>query len=255
MLGHSRRRDPADLGQDRSRRRRAARRGRPADPGPEGRSGRPAPGAHLRLVLRPVPGRRERGAGRGRDAALGRPAALLAGRGDPRRRGDRRPHAGAGRGRRARPGRGRLPRRRDQERRRGTRRRDGHRGLPAGDDAARGLPEPEADGVLRPLPDRRRRVPGPARRAREAQAERLERDLRARDERGARLRVPLRLPRSAAHGDRPRAPRARVRPLADRHGPVGRVRRAPHQRRHRCSSTTRRRCPSRRTSTTSTSRC
>ncbi len=46
-------------------------------------------------------------------------------------------------------------------------------------DAARGLPEPEADGVLRAVPDRRRRVPGPARRAREAQAERLERDLRA----------------------------------------------------------------------------
>jgi GTP-binding protein LepA len=32
-------------------------------------------------------------------------------------------------------------------------------------------------------------------------------------------RVPLRLPRAAAHGDRARAPRARVRPLAHRHRP------------------------------------
>ena len=32
---------------------------------------------------------------------------------------------------------------------------------------------------------------------------------------GARLRLPLRLPRPAAPGDRPRAARARVRPLAD----------------------------------------
>ena len=42
--------------------------------------------------------------------------------------------------------------------------------------------------------------------------------LRARDVAGARLRLPLRLPRPAAHGDRPRAARARVRsrPARDR---------------------------------------
>ena len=32
----------------------------------------------------------------------------------------------------------------------------------SGDQATRGIPEPEADGVLRHLPDRRRRVPRPA---------------------------------------------------------------------------------------------
>ena len=45
--------------------------------------------------------------------------------------------------------------------------------------------------------------------------------LRARDVGGARLRLPLRLPRPAAHGDRPRAARARVRPQPHRHRPVG----------------------------------
>ena len=40
-------------------------------------------------------------------------------------------------------------------------------------EAARGLPRPEADGVLRPLPGRRRRLRRPARGAREAPAQRL----------------------------------------------------------------------------------
>ena len=57
-------------------------------------------------------------------------------------------------------------------------------------------------------------VPGAARRAREAAAERRVVLLRAGDVGGARLRVPLRLPRPAAHGDRAGAARARVR-----HGP------------------------------------
>ena len=46
----------------------------------------------------------------------------------------------------------------------------------------------------------------------EAEAERRLSLLRARELAGTRLRVPLRLPRPPAHGDRPRAPRARVRP-------------------------------------------
>ncbi len=41
--------------------------------------------------------------------------------------------------------------------------------------------------------------------------------VRARDVAGARLRLPLRLPRPAAHGDRPRAARARVRPRPAHH--------------------------------------
>ena len=59
--------------------------------------------------------------------------------------------------------------------------------------------------------------------------------LRARDVGRPRLRLPLRLPRPAPHGDRPRAPRARVRPRPHRHRAVGRVPGAPHRRR-RCRS-------------------
>ena len=59
--------------------------------------------------------------------------------------------------------------------------------------------------------------PGPARRARAAEAQRRGARLRARDVAGARLRLPLRLPRTAAHGDRARAARARVRPRPARH--------------------------------------
>ena len=51
-----------------------------------------------------------------------------------------------------------------------------------------GLPRPEADGVLRPLPDRRRRLRGPARGAREAEAQR----------RSIHLRRPRRRARSAS---------------------------------------------------------
>ena len=72
----------------------------------------------------------------------------------------------------------------------------------------------EADGVRRSLPGRRARVRRAARRAREAAAERRVVLLRAGDLGRARLRLPLRVPRAAAHGDRPGAARARVR-----HGP------------------------------------
>jgi GTP-binding protein LepA len=56
-----------------------------------------------------------------------------------------------------------------------------------------------------------------ARRAGEAQAQRRLAALRARGEPGARLRLPLRLPRPAAHGDRAGAAGARVRPGPDHH--------------------------------------
>jgi GTP-binding protein LepA len=59
----------------------------------------------------------------------------------------------------------------------------------------------------------------PARRARQAEAQRRQLHLRARDVGRARLRLPLRLPRPAAHGDRAGAPRARVRPRPHRHAP------------------------------------
>ena len=59
-----------------------------------------------------------------------------------------------------------------------------------------GLQGRQADGLRRPLPDRLRRLPRAARRAREAEAERRRAVLRAGDVAGARLRLPLRLPRA-----------------------------------------------------------
>ena len=98
-----------------------------AHPAADGRCRRAAAGADLRLVLRPVPRRGERGAGDERHAAQRRTAALHAGGRHPRRRGGRRAPARADAGGRARPRRGRLPHRRHQGRGRGACRRDGHR--------------------------------------------------------------------------------------------------------------------------------
>ncbi len=65
-----------------------------------------------------------------------------------------------------------------------------------------GLQGRQADGVRRPVPERLRRVPRAARRARAPEAERRGAVLRAGDVTGARLRLPLRLSRAAPHGDR-----------------------------------------------------
>ena len=81
-----------------------------------------------------------------------------------------------------------------------------------------------------------------ARRAREAAAERRVVLLRAGDLGGARLRLPLRLPRPAAHGDRPGAARARVQPRPG-HDRAGRaLSRDDDRRRGRRRSTARRSC-------------
>ena len=64
------------------------------------------------------------------------------------------------------------------------------------------LHRPEADGLLGPVPDRRQRLPGAARGARQAEAVGCLAQLRARDLGRARLRLPLRLPRPAAPRDR-----------------------------------------------------
>ena len=82
---------------------------------------------------------------------------------------------------RPRTGRGRLPHRRYQGRRRGPQRRDGHRRRPSGAAAAGGLPGSQADGVLRALPHRRRRLLRPAGGPREAPPQRRLHHLRARD--------------------------------------------------------------------------
>ena len=147
--------------------------------------------------------------------------------------GDRRGIRGRGGGRdgpraaprrRARPGRGRLPRDRPQGRASGEGGRHDHpRRQARRDRAAARLPRAQADGVVGPLPERRQRLLRAPRRARPAEAVGLGAQLRARDLAGARLRVPVRLPRPAAHGHREGAARARVRPGADRHRAERRV--------------------------------
>ena len=84
---------------------------------------------------------------------------------------------------------------------------------------AAGLQGDQAAGLRRPLPDRVEPVRGAARRAHQAAAERFQPALRAGDQPGAGLRLPLRLPGAAAHGHRPGAARARVRHGAHHHGP------------------------------------
>ena len=182
-------------------------------PPPAGEPGRAAARAHLRLLLRPVPRRRRLRARRRRHAPPARRPARDGARDALRGAGDRRDVA-----------RDDAARRRSAPARSAT----SITGLkevselrvgdtltseraPAADAAAR-LQGRQADGVRRALPDRLRRLPGAARRAREAEAQRRGALLRARDLAGARVRVPLRLPRAAAHGDRARAARARVRP-------------------------------------------
>ena len=151
-------------------------------------------------------------------------------------------------------GRRRLHHRRHQGDRRREGRRHGHaRGAARGGGAA-GLQGREAAGVRRPLSGRVEPVRGAARRAQQAEAERRVAALRARGVAGAGLRLPLRLPRPAAHGHRAGAARARVRhgpdhDGADRHLP------GADARRHACSrSRIRRSCRTCRASRRSASR-
>ena len=67
-------------------------------------------------------------------------------------------------------------------------------------------------------------------------------DLRAGDIHGARVRIPVRIPRPAPHGDRPGAARARVQPEHHQHRPERRV--PGHHKRTAtsCSWTIRRSC-------------
>ena len=155
-------------------------------PPPQGEAGRPASGAHLRLGLRPVPGRGGVRAGARRDlpqerrpARLGDPAQERGRRGghlQPRHAEDRRAarrrgglhhpgHQGGGR-----PARGRHP---------------DHADRPA-TEALPGYREITAHGLLRALPHRRRRLPRPPGRPGEAQAQRRLPVLRARDLQGPR---------------------------------------------------------------------
>ena len=91
-----------------------------------------------------------------------------------------------------------------------------------------------AGGVLRPVPGRRRRFRGSARRHGPAAPQRCELLLRDGELGGARLRLPLRLSRPAASRDHPGAAGARVQPRPDRDRAVGHLQdRADRRRRDR----------------------
>ena len=104
---------------------RAARRHLRAHPAARRRPRRPPAGPDLRLLLRPVPGRGQRRAGRQRDPVRGCPPPLHADRAAPTtsRRSACAPRSACPVAA-PRPGRGRLPHRRHQGRRRGPQRRD-----------------------------------------------------------------------------------------------------------------------------------
>ncbi len=85
------------------------------------------------------------------------------------------------------------------------------------------LPAGQEPRLRRHLSGLGRGLPAPARRAREAAPQRRELHVRARELGRPRVRVPLRLPRPAPHGDRPGAPGTRVQPRPHRLGAVGRV--------------------------------
>ena len=113
-------------------------------------------------------------------------------------------------------GRGGLRRHGPQERPRGAGRRHGDDGGQPGDGGAPRLPGGEEPGVRRAVPAVGPGLPAPPGRAGEAAPQRCLGHVRAGELRGAGLRVPLRVPGPAPHGDRPGAPRARVQPRPDR---------------------------------------
>ncbi len=193
--------------------------------------GRPAPRAPLRHVVRHLPRRDGHDARRRRNARQGRPHQDDGDRRRVRDHRDGRLLALPSRGRPSRTGRGRLLRCVDQV---GARHQGGRHDHPRsrqrGHRSARGLRRGQADGLLRCLPERLGAVSGAPGRARQAQAERRGALLRARDLGRARLRFPLRLPRSPPHGDRPGAPRTRIRHRPGHHGSDRRVSRDQERR-------------------------
>ena len=174
--------DPADQRQDRRGRGGGARELIARVPAPAGDPDGPPRALIFDSRVRPVP-RRDR-------LHPGRRRRVPQGRGDPR---DGDGHGGGDRRdrllqpaddarRAARRRRGRLPDHRRQGRHPAARRRHAHRQASARPrEAAAGLPRGQADGLLRAVPDRLRRLPRPARRAREAEAQRRRAHLGARD--------------------------------------------------------------------------
>ena len=211
-------------------------------PPPGGRSRSAAAGADLRLDVRCVPGRDHLRAGQGGRAAQRRRGSACS----PRHVESEAEETGVNAPEPtpvpvARSRRGRLPRDRAQGRapREGGRH-DHPRRARRREGAAARLPRAEAHGVVGAVPGRRGRLRGAARGPRQAEALRRGAALRARDVAGARVRVPLRVPRAAAHGHREGAAGARVRPRADRHRAQRRVPRDPRRRGRRWCTTPRR---------------
>ena len=162
---HRRRGHPADLGQDRRGRPRAARRDRRAHPAADRRPRRAAAGADLRQPVRPVPRRRVERAGDERPArAPGRGCAFMQAGAAARARSR---SACAARCRRRWPSSARARSATSSPASRTSARPAPARRSPPSTHgstrAAAGLPRPEADGVLRAVPDRRRRLREPAR--------------------------------------------------------------------------------------------
>ena len=217
QAGHRHRRDPGGH--------------RPAIPPPQGEPDGTAAGAGLRLLVRPVPRRGDPGA-RGGRAAGARPAGAAHGLGRELRGGGAgRVHAQAGPGGRAGRGRGGLRGRRHQE---GGRR--GHRRHPHRRPAARppsrcpGFKEvkPMVFAGLYPVDaDQYEELRDALEKLRLNDVVVL---LRARDLDRAGLRLPLRLPGPAAHGDRAGAAGARVQPRAAGDRPLRALPRAQDQR-------------------------
>ena len=137
-----------------------------ADPAARRRRRRPAARADLRLGLRHLPRRGHLRPGRRRQAQPPRPDQDDVDRRRARDARGRRDQPRAGQGRRDRRRRGRLPDHRREGRPPVPGRRHRHQPAPRRHRGARRLQAPQPDGLLRALPDRRRRLPDAARRAR-----------------------------------------------------------------------------------------
>ena len=159
--------------------------------------------------------------------------------GRPRAPRDRRDQPRAGGLQGPQRGRGGLPDHRREGRAPVEGRRHGHAQQEARDRGSARVHRGQADGLLRALPDRRLRLREPPRGPRQAAAQRRRAPVRARDVCGARLRLPRRLPRPAALGDHPGAPRTRVQPRPD----LDRAERGLPGRSRRTASTSRSRTP------------
>ena len=186
-------------------------------PPPKGRAGEPAPGADFRFLVRSLSWRRSAGARHAGHDEKGQQIRLMSNGRSFEVENARRADAEAGGSRRALGRRSRLPDRQHQERCRHQDRRHHHRRRSSCDRAAARIRRVEADGVRRALHGRCARAHVAARCAGKAAAERFVILLRTGKLGGAGLRLPLRIPRAAAHGDHPGAAGARIQSRPDHH--------------------------------------